>query len=126
MIVGLGVDLARASRFTKLLAQEKRGVITRVFTAGELAYALAMKNPAPHLAARFAAKEAFLKALGLGLRNGMRWQEIEVVRNELGAPSLRLSGQAAELADERKVTAIHLSYSHEGDYATATVILESR
>ena len=103
-----------------------RGVITRVFTPGELAYALAMKNPAPHLAARFAAKEAFLKALGLGLRNGMRWQEIEVVRNELGAPSLRLSGQAAELADERKVTAIHLSYSHEGDYATATVILESR
>ena len=126
MIVGLGVDLARASRFTKLLAQEKRGVITRVFTPEELAYALAMKNPAPHLAARFAAKEAFLKALGLGLRNGMRWQEIEVVRNELGAPSLRLSGQAAELADERKVTAIHLSYSHEGDYVTATVILESR
>lgn len=126
MIVGLGVDLARASRFTKLLAQEKRGVITRVFTPDELAYALTMKNPAPHLAARFAAKEAFLKALGLGLRNGMRWQEIEVVRNELGAPSLRLSGQAAALAAERKVTSIHLSYSHEGDYASATVILESR
>jgi holo-[acyl-carrier protein] synthase len=125
MIVGLGVDLARASRFVKLLAQEKRGVITRVFTPGELAYALAMKNPAPHLAARFAAKEAFLKALGLGLRSGMRWQEIEVVRNELGAPALRLSGQAAELAAERQVTAIHLSYSHEGDYASATVILEN-
>lgn len=126
MIVGLGVDLARASRFSKLLATEKRGVITRVFTPGELAYALAMKNPAPHLAARFAAKEAFVKALGLGLRSGMRWQEIEVVRNELGAPSLRLSGQAAERAAERQVTEIHLSYSHEGDYATATVILESR
>lgn len=125
MIVGLGVDLARASRFTKLLAQEKRGVITRIFTPAELAYALAMKNPAPHLAARFAAKEAFLKALGLGLRNGMRWQEIEVVRNELGAPSLHLFGQAAEHAAQRQVTAIHLSYSHEGDYATATVILES-
>lgn len=126
MIVGLGVDLARASRFTKLLAQEKRGVITRVFTPGELAYALAMKNPAPHLAARFAAKEAFVKALGLGMRNGMRWQEIEVERNDLGAPALRLSGQAAELAAKRQVSSIHLSYSHEGDYATATVILESR
>jgi holo-[acyl-carrier protein] synthase len=126
MIVGLGVDLARASRFSKLLAQEKRGVITRVFTPDELAYALAMKNPAPHLAARFAAKEAFLKALGLGLRSGMRWQEIEVVRNELGAPSLRLTGQAAERVAERQVTTIHLSYSHEGDYASATVILESR
>jgi holo-[acyl-carrier protein] synthase len=126
MIVGLGVDLARASRFSKLLAQEKRGVIKRLFTPGELAYALAMKNPAPHLAARFAAKEAFVKALGLGLRSGMRWQEIEVERNELGAPSLRLLGQAAARAAERQVTAIHLSYSHEGDYATATVILESR
>jgi holo-[acyl-carrier protein] synthase len=55
----------------------------------------------------------------------MRWQEIEVVRNELGAPSLRLSGQAAELSAQRQVTAIHLSYSHEGDYASATVILEN-
>lgn len=126
MIVGLGVDLARVSRFTKLLAQEKRGVINRVFTPGELNYALAMKNPAPHLAARFAAKEAFVKALGLGMRSGMRWQEIEVVRNELGAPALHLSGEAAEIVARRQVTAIHLSYSHEGDYATATVILESR
>lgn len=125
MIVGLGVDLARASRFTRLLAQGKRGVIARVFTPDELAYALAKKDPAPHLAARFAAKEAFVKALGLGLRDGMRWQEIEVVRNELGAPSLRLSGEAEKIAARRQVTAIHLSYSHEGDYATATVILES-
>ena len=126
MIVGLGVDLARASRFSKFLAQGKRGVIERVFTPGERGYALAMKDPAPHLAARFAAKEAFLKALGLGLRDGMRWQEIEVVRNELGAPSLRLTGRAEKIAAERQVTAIHLSYSHEGDYASATVILESR
>lgn len=125
MIVGLGVDLARVSRFSKLLAKEKRGVINRVFTPDELAYALAMKNPAPHLAARFAAKEAFVKALGLGLRSGMSWQEIEVVRNALGAPSLRLSGHAAEHAAARGVTKIHLSYSHEGDYASATVILES-
>ena len=56
----------------------------------------------------------------------MRWQEIEVVRNDLGAPSLRLFGQAAERAAERQVRTIHLSYSHEGDYASATVILESR
>lgn len=125
MIIGLGVDLARASRFSKLLAREKLGVITRVFTPGELAYALAMKNPAPHLAARFAAKEAFVKSLGLGLRSGMNWQEIEVVRNALGAPSLRLSGYAKEHAAARGVTNVHLSYSHEGDYASATVILES-
>ena len=125
MIVGLGVDLARASRFTRLLAKEKQGVIARIFTPGELAYSLGMKDPAPHLAARFAAKEAFVKALGLGLRSGMSWQEIEVERNELGAPSLRLFGQAEKHAAQRQVKAIHLSYSHEGDYATATVILES-
>lgn len=126
MIVGLGVDLARASRFSKFLAQGKLGVIARIFTPQEQAYALGMKDPAPHLAARFAAKEAFVKALGLGLREGMSWQEIEVVRNELGAPSLRLSGHAEEHAAARGVTNIHLSYSHEGDYASATVILESR
>lgn len=126
MIVGLGVDLARASRFARLLAEQKESVLARLFTAQERAYALGMKDPAPHLAARFAAKEAFLKALGLGLRCGMSWQEIEVVRDELGAPSLRLCGQAERLAAERRATTIHLSYSHEGDYAMATVILESR
>lgn len=125
MILGLGVDLARASRFTKLLAQGKRGVIARIFTPDEQAYSFGMKDPAPHLAARFAAKEAFVKALGLGLRGGMCWHEIEVVRNELGAPSLSLSGQAEKIVAERQVAGIHLSYSHEGDYVTATVILES-
>jgi holo-[acyl-carrier protein] synthase len=125
MIVGLGVDLARASRFRKFLAAGKQGIISRIFTPAEQFYALGMKDPAPHLAARFAAKEAFVKALGLGLRNGMSWQEIEVVRNELGAPSLLLSGHAKEHAAARGVTNIHLSYSHEGDYASATVILES-
>lgn len=126
MIVGLGVDLARASRFRRFLEEGKRNVISRLFTPGEQAYALSVSDPGPHLAARFAAKEAFLKALGLGLREGMSWQEIEVVRNDLGAPALRLSGKAKEHAEVRGVERIHLSYSHEGDYASATVILESR
>jgi len=122
--VGLGVDVARIGRFRQLLEAEKGAVLERIFTAGERQYALAKKDPAPHLAARFAAKEAYLKALGLGLRQGMAWQEIEVVRGELGQPSLQLSGRAAEIFRERGLTGVHLSYSHDGDYAFATVILE--
>jgi holo-[acyl-carrier protein] synthase len=121
---GLGVDLARIERFRRLLMAEKAPVIDRLFTAGEKAYALAKKDPAPHLAARFAAKEAFLKALGLGLRQGISWQQMEVTRDELGKPSLQLSGRAAEIYHARGLCRLLLSYSHDGDYAFATVILE--
>jgi len=123
-VAGLGVDLARIERFRRLLVQGKGAVVERIFTPGERAYALAKKDPAPHLAARFAAKEAFLKALGLGLRQGISWQQMEVVRDELGKPSLQLSGRAGELFRERGLTRLLLSYSHDGDYAFATVILE--
>lgn len=120
---GVGVDLARIGRFRRLLA-EGSGVIDRVFTAGEKAYALTKREPAPHLAARFAAKEAFLKALGLGLRQGISWQDMEVERDDNGRPSLCLRGKAAAIGAERGLCAIHLSFSHDGDYAVATVILE--
>jgi len=120
----LGVDLARVDRFRRLLTAEKAAVIDRLFTSGEKAYALAKKDPAPHLAARFAAKEAFLKALGLGLRQGLSWQQLEVTRDELGKPSLQLTGRAAEIYHERGFSRLLLSYSHDGDYAFATVILE--
>lgn len=123
-IRGLGVDLARISRFSRLLEKEKRAVLERLFTPQELEYALSMRNPAPHLAARFAAKEAFLKALGLGLRQGLSWQQIEIVKDQLGKPSLQLSGTAADFMQKLGASAAHLSYSHDGDYATATVILE--
>ena len=121
---GLGVDLTRIERFRRLLAAEKAAVLDRLFTPGERAYALAKRDPAPHLAARFAAKEAFLTALGLGLRQGLSWQQLEVTRDELGQPSLRLSGRAAEIFRERGYTRLLLSCSHDGDYAFATVILE--
>lgn len=124
-VVGLGTDLARCSRFRRLLEEGRQGVIARLFTAGEQAYCRAKKDPAPHFAARFAAKEAFLKALGLGLRGGLSWQDVEVVRDALGRPSLQLAGQAAHLQHERKISAVHLSYSHDGDYAVATVVLET-
>jgi len=124
-ICGLGVDLVRIGRFERLLATGKQAVLTRLFTPAERDYALTKKFPAPHLAARFAAKEAYLKALGLGLRNGLSWQDIEVVRDPLGKPALKLTGRALELLCEQGAGRVHLSYSHDGDYAMATVILEA-
>lgn len=126
MIAGVGVDTVQISRFARFLEPGRGAVLSRLFTIAELDYALTKKVPAPHLAARFAAKEAYVKALGLGLRQGMSWTEIEVVRDGLGAPSLQLSGVAAQVAAERGITHLHLSYSHDGDQAVATVVLEVR
>lgn len=123
-IAGIGTDLARSGRFRRFLEEGKRGVLERLFTEGERGYALAKRDPAPFLAARFAAKEAFLKALGLGLRDGIIWREMEVVRDELGKPTLELRGRALEICTLKGISAVHLSYSHDGDYAVATVVLE--
>ncbi|MDX9708246.1 MAG: holo-ACP synthase [Trichloromonas sp.] len=123
-IAGVGTDLSRASRFRRFLEKGNQALIQRIFTASEQAYCLPKPDPSPHLAARFAVKEAFLKALGLGLREGISWQDMEVLRDDLGKPSLAVSGRAAEILAERGIAAIHLSYSHEGDYASAVVILE--
>ena len=123
-VAGLGTDLARVARFRRFLEEDKQSLLERLFTVGERAYALAKADPAPYLAARFAAKEAGMKAFGLGWRDGLSWHDFEVVRDPLGCPNLVLSGRAAELAAARGITAVHLSYSHDGDYAVATVILE--
>ena len=124
-VAGLGTDLARVDRFRRFVDDGKQGLLERLFTAGERAYALAKADPAPYLAARFAAKEAGMKAFGLGWRDGLAWHDFEVVRDPRGRPDLVLRGRAAELAGTRGVTAVHLSYSHDGDYAVATVILET-
>lgn len=123
-IAGVGTDLVRIGRFRDFLHKEKTALIDRLFTSGEKAYALARKDPAPHLAARFAAKEAFLKALGLGLREGITWHDMAVERDDLGKPSLALSGCAAQISRQRRIDRVHLTYSHDGDYAQAVVILE--
>lgn len=123
-IVGIGTDLARIERFRAFVEKEKTALLGRLFTLDERAYAFSKKDPASHLAARFAAKESCLKAFGLGLRDGLSWQDMEVVSDELGCPSLQLCGRAAEIASAKLVDKVHLSYSHDGEYAVATVILE--
>ncbi len=123
-VAGIGTDLVRTARFERYLEDEKNALLARLFTPGERTYAMQKRNPAQHFAARFAAKEACLKALGLGLREGIRWLDIEVVPDALGRPELCLSGRAAQIAAEFGVITAHLSYSHDGDYAVATVVLE--
>jgi holo-[acyl-carrier protein] synthase len=124
-IVGLGTDLARVARFREFVDAQKTALLERLFTRGERQYAFAKADPSPHLAARFAAKESCLKAFGTGWRDGISWHDMEVVPDELGRPGLVLSGRAAEIAATKQVKMVHLSYSHEGDYAVATVLLES-
>lgn len=123
-IIGLGTDLVRVERFRTFVANKKTALLGRLFTLGEREYAFAKKDPAPHLAARFAAKESCLKAFGLGLREGISWHEMEVVPDALGRPDLQLTGRAAQIAAIKQVEVVLLSYSHDGDYAVATVILE--
>jgi holo-[acyl-carrier protein] synthase len=123
-VAGIGTDIVRVERFTEFIARNNRGVLERLFTHAELEYALPRRQAAEHLAARFAAKEAFLKALGTGLREGLSWHDMEVRKDHYGAPSLKLSGGAEQLFRARSLDGVFLSYSHEREYAVATVVLE--
>jgi holo-[acyl-carrier protein] synthase len=97
--------------------------VGRVFTDDEIAYCRARRDPAPHFAARFAAKEAGFKALGTGLQMGVRWRELEVCREREEAPTLVLSGRAREIGLVRGGSRMLLSLTHEGDYALAQAML---
>jgi len=122
MIVGLGLDVVPISRIASMLARYGARVEEKLFSTDERAYCASRGSPAQHFAARFAAKEALLKALGAP--PGLRWQEIEIVSGEGGAPELRLSGAAAQAAAARGVGVGHVSLTHAGDVAAAVVVLE--
>ena len=126
MIVGTGVDLCEISRMQQAIeAAHGRRFIERVFTAREIAYAQRRAHPAERFAARFAAKEAGMKALGTGWRNGVTWHDLEVANLPTGKPTLLLHGVAAELARKAGAVNIALSITHTKDQALAMVILES-
>jgi holo-[acyl-carrier protein] synthase len=124
VILGVGVDLVRIARIRQAMARWQDRFLERVFTEGELAYARRRRDPAEHLAARFAAKEATLKALGTGLSMGVRWREMEVRRARGEPPRLALSGRTAALGAARGVRTFHVSLTHDGDYAMAQVLAE--
>lgn len=122
--MNVGVDLVQVSRVRESIATFGDKYLRRVFTDDEIAYAHSAEPDLAHarLAARFAAKEATIKALDLA-ETGIGWREIEVTRSASGAPSLRLHGAALAAAKDRELA---LSLSHEGDYATAVVLSSSR
>jgi holo-[acyl-carrier protein] synthase len=125
MIYGIGVDLVKVARIAAAIQRHGERFLNRVFTPREIAYCQRRRGSDSALALRFAAKEAFSKALGVGLRrDGIRWREVEVVANSLGKPELLVSGRAAELCAEAGITNMHLSLTDENDQALAVVILE--
>lgn len=125
MIVGLGVDLVDIARVRKLVETRGERVMARLFTEGERAYATYRVDPARHLAARIAAKEAAFKALaGNDLARGIGWRELEVFAREDGGPVLRLHGRAERRAAELGVTRILVTISHTDTTAVAMVVLE--
>ena len=125
MIVGTGVDLCEVERIRKAV-DSAHGVrlVERVFTVREIAYARRRAKPYERFAARFAAKEAGMKALGTGWRGGVNWQDFEVMNLPSGKPTLQLHGRAAEIAKGLKVLNIVLSITHTAVQAMAMVILE--
>lgn len=123
MILGLGLDVAEIPRIRDSLARFGERFVRRVLTEAEAA-GMPANDPAPYVAARFAAKEAAAKALGTGFAQGVTQASIEVVNLPSGAPQLRLHGKALEIASAMGVQKMHISLTHGRDIAAATVILE--
>lgn len=126
MIFGTGIDIVDISRFERFVRDNNNLLFNRLFTPQELAYCVNKKRSAQHLAIRFAAKEAFLKAMGTGLRDGLAWRDMEVVNDQSGKPELKLTGKAEELFHQNSLVRIFLSLSHDGNSAIASVILEGK
>lgn len=124
MIFGTGIDIADITRFERLLEDGNVRLFERLFTVHEMEYCAAKARSAQHYALRFAAKEAFLKACGLGLREGMTWHDVEVTNDGLGKPELRLHGKALQLFTDLGLAKSHVSLSHDGNFAVAMVVLE--
>ena len=125
MIVGLGVDIAEVERVRAAIERRGQPFLRRVFTPAEIEYCERFKNKFERYAGRFAAKEAAMKALGTGWRRGVRWVDLEVVREPSGRPTIVLAGQAAKIAASLGVARISLSITHTATEALAQVILEN-
>jgi len=121
---GIGVDLVHLPRMRETIDRWQDRFLRRVFTDDEIAYCRARRDPVPHFAARFAAKEAGLKALGTGLRLGIRWRDLEVRRERGQAPVLVLRGRSREIGRAKGGgDQLLLALTHDGDYAMAQAIL---
>jgi holo-[acyl-carrier protein] synthase len=124
VILGTGLDLAEVDRIRQAIERYGRRFLERVFTPAEIAYVERKANRFQRYAARFAAKEAGMKAIGTGWRAGVRWQDFEVANLPSGKPTLRLHGQAARVAQRLGVKSVSLSLTHTASVGMALVILE--
>ena len=125
MILGIGTDLAEVARIRRSIARYGERFLNRIYTETERAYASSKANAAERFAARFAAKEAGMKAIGTGWRRGVTWKDFEVANERSGRPALRLSGVARRIADDMGAKRISISLTHTAEIAFAVVILEN-
>lgn len=124
MIIGSGVDIVEVARIKKALRKWDKHFVDRIFTKNELIYSNNKRFSYQHLAARFATKEAVLKAFGGGWLRTLPWKEVEIINNESGKPGVRLHGEAKQLKQKRGINRIVISISHTKNYAVASAILE--
>ncbi|MCD4654884.1 holo-ACP synthase [bacterium] len=127
MVIGLGTDMIEVERIHKLISKGN-DYLKGIFTSNEIDYCRSKHFPDQHFAGRFAAKEAFLKALGTGWRDGIRFADIEISNDSLGKPVLKVTGKAREKLENfaTPMYHTHLSLAHLKSFATATVIIETR
>ncbi len=122
-IVGIGLDLVKIERIRALADRWQERFLERLYTEAERRYCFDRASPYASLAGRFAAKEAVLKAIGTGWSAGISWQDIQVLNDGSGKPVAHVQGRAGALLQEAGVTDIHISLSHDADYAIAQVVL---
>ena len=125
MIYGVGIDLIEIPRFKRVLTKWNDRFIKRVYTRREEAGCRGTETRDEYYAVRFAAKEAFLKSLGSGLRGGISWLDIETVNDHLGKPEINLFGRARDVFENAGIHKIFISLSHTKNYGTAMVVLEN-
>lgn len=125
MIVGMGIDIAEVERIQAAIEKRGAAFLKRIYTPKEAAYCERFKNKYERYAGRFAVKEAAMKALGTGWQQGVRWVDLEVVREKSGRPTLAISGEAGKIAARLGVKNIAVSITHTAEQALALVIFES-
>lgn len=125
MIYGIGIDLQPVKQIEEAIRRRGQPYLQHLFTPQERFYCEGKKTEAQSYAARYAAKEAFFKAVRVGWRSSIKWTDLEVFHDAEGQPGLALHDEAKRLAEEAGIQRVHLSFSHSDDYAVAQVILES-
>ncbi len=125
MILGTGIDIIEINRIRDSYEKLGRNFVEKILLESEIAYCLDHRDPAPQLAARFAAKEAISKAFGSGISDELGWHDIEITKCESGQPEVVLHGKGLELLRKRGASHIHLTLTHAREYAAAMAIVES-